>query len=109
VDFDTAEKTLAAGDNAKQWLTAHALRLRRDRPELFTAYTALRAEGEAADHVLAFDRGGAVTVVTRLPHALAERGGWGGTTLTLPDGNVRKVAELLDGWPAAVVVVGGPA
>jgi (1->4)-alpha-D-glucan 1-alpha-D-glucosylmutase len=109
VDFDTAEKTLAAGDNAKQWLTAHALRLRRDRPELFTAYTALRAEGEAADHVLAFDRGGAVTVVTRLPHALAERGGWGGTTLTLPDGSVRKVAELLDGWPAAVVVLDGPA
>ena len=35
--------------------------------------------GAAADHVLAFDRGGAVTVVTRLPVGLAARGGWGDT------------------------------
>ena len=61
-----------------------ALRLRRDRPELFTSYTPLRAEGPAADHVLAFDRGGAVTVVTRLPLGLAAKGGWGETTLALP-------------------------
>ena len=47
--------------------TREALRLRRDRPELFTSYAPCPASGEAADHVLAFDRGGAVTVVTRLP------------------------------------------
>ena len=35
--------------------------------------------GEAADHVLAFDRGGAITVATRLPVGLAARGGWGDT------------------------------
>ena len=34
-----------------------ALTLRRDRPELFTTYAPVAAAGEAADHVLAFDRG----------------------------------------------------
>ena len=38
-----------------------------------------RPTGPAADHVLAFDRGGAVTVATRLPVGLAARGGWGDT------------------------------
>ena len=45
VDFDAAERALAAGSNPKQALTARALRLRRDRPELFTSYTPLRAAG----------------------------------------------------------------
>ena len=52
---------------AKLLVTRAALRLRRDRPELFSGYTPLTASGEAAGHVLAFDRGGAVTVVARLP------------------------------------------
>ena len=59
---------------------------------------------EAADHALAFDRGGAVTVVTRLPHGLARRGGCGETTLTLSDGMARRVAELLGDRPAVVLV-----
>ena len=42
---------------------------------------------------MAFDRGGAITVATRLPVALAERG-WGDTTLSLPDG---AWADLLTG------------
>ncbi|HQR25993.1 MAG TPA: malto-oligosyltrehalose synthase [Nocardioides sp.] len=70
----------------KLLVTSAALRLRRDRPELFTGYGPLAAAGDAAAHVLAFDRGGAVTVVTRLPVGLAARGGWGGTTLALPAG-----------------------
>ena len=82
-------------------MTARALRLRRDRPDLFTSYTPLHADGPAADHVVAFDRGGAVTVVTRLPYGLARRGGWAETTLTLPDRSVRRVADLLAGAPAA--------
>ncbi len=36
VDFDAAIASLADGSNTKQTLTAEALRLRRDRPELFT-------------------------------------------------------------------------
>ena len=41
------------------------------------------ADGPAAEHVLAFDRGGVVAVATRLPVGLARRGGWGDTTLSL--------------------------
>ena len=74
VDFDAAEQSLVRQSNAKQALTARALRLRRDRPELFTTYTPVLAEGPAAEHVLAFDRGGAVTVVTRLPLGLVGEG-----------------------------------
>ncbi|CUR55619.1 Maltooligosyl trehalose synthase [metagenome] len=71
---------------AKLAVTYAALTLRRDRPDLFTAYDPLSAEGPAADHVLAFDRGGAVSVVTRLPVGLAARGGWAETVLRLPEG-----------------------
>ena len=48
---------------------------------------------------LAFDRGGAVTVVTRLPHGLAARGGWGDTTLALPAGRWRDL--LTERWSPA--------
>lgn len=71
---------------AKLLVTSRALRARRDRPELFTGYRPLAASGPAADHVLAFDRGGAVTVTTRLPVGLARSGGWAGTRIALPGG-----------------------
>lgn len=71
---------------AKLALTRAALRLRRDRPELFDGYVALHAEGPASAHALAFDRGGAITVVTRLPVGLHARGGWQDTVLDLPEG-----------------------
>jgi (1->4)-alpha-D-glucan 1-alpha-D-glucosylmutase len=83
VDYDDRISLLADGGHPKLRLTAAALRLRRERPELFTTYAAVPAEGPAAGHVLAFDRGGAVTVVTRLPVGLARRGGWGDTALAL--------------------------
>jgi malto-oligosyltrehalose synthase/malto-oligosyltrehalose trehalohydrolase len=105
VDFDDRAAALAAVDRsaavapagldddgaAKLLLTHRALVLRRDRPELFTGYAPVPADGPAAGHALAFDRGGAVTVATRLPHGLAERGGWADTTLRLPDGRWRDV------------------
>jgi (1->4)-alpha-D-glucan 1-alpha-D-glucosylmutase len=103
VDFDAAEASLADGSNPKQALTARALRLRRDRPELFTAYTPLVAQGPAADHVVAYDRGGAVVVATRLPLGLARAGGWRDTTVTLTDGTTRRVADLLGDRPAVVL------
>ena len=102
---------------AKLWLTREALRLRRDREELFGDYRPVLATGPAADHVLAFDRGGAVTVATRLPLGLAARGGWADTTLELPSGewvdvlSGRVVAggavhlgELLTDLPVALLV-----
>ncbi len=104
VDFDAAAASLEAGKNEKQALTAEALRLRRDRPELFTSYDAVTVEGPAADHVLAFDRGGVVAVVTRLPIGLEAKGGWGETILRLPTGTAR-VADVLADRPAALVVL----
>jgi (1->4)-alpha-D-glucan 1-alpha-D-glucosylmutase len=79
--------------HAKLLVTQAALTLRRNQPHRFTGYSPVRPEGDAADHVLAFDRGGALTVATRLPVGLAARG-WGDTTLPLPDG---RWADLLTG------------
>ncbi|PZF82627.1 malto-oligosyltrehalose synthase [Jiangella anatolica] len=100
---------------AKLWVVSRALRLRRDRPELFTAYRRVPAHGPAADHAIAFDRGGAVTVATRLPVRLERRGGWADTVVELPDGLVdvltgrpyggpARLADLLDHYPVALLV-----
>jgi (1->4)-alpha-D-glucan 1-alpha-D-glucosylmutase len=73
-------------DMDKLLVTAAALRLRRQHPDWFAGeYTPLAAEGPAARHAVSFARGGhAVTVVTRLPAGLRQRGGWAGTALPLP-------------------------
>ena len=130
VDFDRRATLLAGGDlalttgyddegAAKLAVTRAALTLKRDRPGLFGAYGALAAEGEAADHALAFDRGGAVTVVTRLPVGLAARGGWGDTALRLPTGSWTEqltgrsftghvlLADLLGELPVALLAEDG--
>ncbi len=101
----------------KLLVTSRALRLRRDRPELFDGYAAVAADGAAADHVFAFDRGGAIAVATRLPVGLAAAGGWRDTVLHLPPGRWRdeftgrlagpghvSVADLLDTYPVALLV-----
>lgn len=101
---------------AKLWVTRHALRLRRDRPELFTSYTPVIADGPASDHCLAFDRGGAITVATRLPITLSSRDhGWAATTVPLTgrwrdvltgrehDGPT-PVAEVVADLPVALLV-----
>ena len=85
VDFDERRMLLAAIRSgahpplddtgaAKLLVTTRALHLRRDRPELFSRYSPLAVIGEAADHLIAFDRGGAVTLATRLPVGLEARG-----------------------------------
>ena len=107
-DLDaTASPALLSGaedyGNAKLWVTRTALRLRRDRRDLFSTYTSLESHGSAAEHVLAFDRGGAVTVGTRLPVRLEEQGGWGDTTLRLPPGRWR---DLLAGDRSGDVLSG---
>ncbi|MDI6912460.1 malto-oligosyltrehalose synthase [Nocardioides sp.] len=118
VDFDHRAAVLAGTDSDdavdKLHVTCSALTLRRDRPELFTTYAGLRATGPAAEHVLAFDRGGAITVATRLPVGLAARGGWADTRLELPPGRWHDVltgavasprlADLLETLPVALLV-----
>ncbi len=116
VDYDDRVALLADGGHPKLRVTTTALRLRRDRPELFTSYAAVPASGPAADHVLAFDRGGAVTVVTRLPVGLDERGGWADTVLSL-DGTWRdaltgrvvtaRLDDVLRDLPVALLVRDG--
>ncbi|MFD4273332.1 malto-oligosyltrehalose synthase [Streptomyces cyaneofuscatus] len=74
----------------KQEVTAAALRLRRELPEVFGesgTYVPVEARGAAAGHVVAFSRSGEVVVaVTRLSLRLAEDGGWRDTVVELPAG-----------------------
>jgi len=103
----------------KLLVVANALRLRRDRPQLFTGYSPLPATGPASDHCVAFDRGGVIAVATRLPIGLAAAGGWVGTRLTLPAGSWRNVlrgkscetyldgadlTDLLTDYPVAILL-----
>jgi len=92
VDFGTRRALLASLGTpppvdgtgvAKLWVVAQTLRARREHPELFSGYTPVRAAGAAAPHALAFDRGGAISVSTRLPVRLHRDGGWRDTTLRL--------------------------
>ncbi len=101
---------------AKLLLVSRALRLRRDRPELFTGYTPIQASGPAAAHAVAFDRGGAVAVATRLPVGLERLGGWGDTALPVAGGRwvdvltgaawrgpAIRLADLLATYPVALL------
>lgn len=101
---------------AKFWVVRHALRLRRERPELFTGYARVVATGTSAHHLLAFDRGGAITAVTRLPYTLStDHHGWADTVLPLAGswrdvltgsvhaGDVRPDA-LFQHYPVALMV-----
>ncbi|WP_067454710.1 malto-oligosyltrehalose synthase [Actinomadura macra] len=71
-------------DDEKLMVTSRTLRLRRSRPEWFgpgAGHEPVAAHGPAAGHVVAFARGGAIAVATRLPVGLERRGGWAGTTV----------------------------
>jgi (1->4)-alpha-D-glucan 1-alpha-D-glucosylmutase len=107
-------------DAAKLLVTSRALRLRRDRPELFTGYSPVPATGAAAGHLVAFDRGagspGALTLATRLPRGLEQRGGWQDTAISLAAAMTDQltgrsygpgpadVAEILRDYPVALLV-----
>jgi (1->4)-alpha-D-glucan 1-alpha-D-glucosylmutase len=115
----------------KLWVTATALRLRRERPEVFgrgSSYTPLLASGQRQDHVVAFVRGGEVLTVA--PRLVIGLGGaftdweWGDTELPVPGGRWRcalsghvvdgggdvRLADLLAAFPVALLTRdGGPA
>jgi (1->4)-alpha-D-glucan 1-alpha-D-glucosylmutase len=131
VDFELRRRILAmldagalpqvgAGGAAKLLVTSRALRLRRDRPELFIDYAPLAASGPAADHLVAFDRGGAIALATRLPVGLAARGGWGDTMVDVGSapvvdvltgrrhpGGALRLAEALEHYPVALLAEEG--
>jgi (1->4)-alpha-D-glucan 1-alpha-D-glucosylmutase len=101
---------------AKLWVVSRTLRARRDHPEMFTGYTPLLVDGPALQHLVAFDRGGAITLATRLPVGLAAMGGWGHAGLALPPGHYRDaltgalftgrlpVADALGRYPVALLL-----
>jgi (1->4)-alpha-D-glucan 1-alpha-D-glucosylmutase len=102
VDYDLRRELLAALDAgevpavdgtgaAKLLVVSRTLRARREHPEWFDGYEPVAATGTAADHVVAFDRGGVVAVATRLPAGLAAAGGWDDTALPLPTGAWRDL------------------
>ncbi|WP_438856086.1 malto-oligosyltrehalose synthase [Agromyces sp. M3QZ16-3] len=90
---------------AKLLVTSRALRARRDHPEWFTRYRPLEVVGDAARHAIAFDRGGAVTVATRLPLGLAARVG-GAPSASAPDGAWGDTAVLTAGGPVVDLLTG---
>jgi (1->4)-alpha-D-glucan 1-alpha-D-glucosylmutase len=112
----TAPPALDGTALAKLWVVSRALRARRDHPELFTGYTPLLVDGPMQRHLAAFDRGGAITLATRLPVGLSAAGGWGATTLVLPSGRYRdvftgsvytdelSVADALGQYPVALLL-----
>ncbi len=94
---DELRETMADG-RIKLYLVSRALRLRRERPQLFAegGYTPLATSGAGAEHVCAFARTrgdeAAIVVVPRLVAGLLGEGEgppigaiWGDTSLALPD------------------------
>jgi (1->4)-alpha-D-glucan 1-alpha-D-glucosylmutase len=128
VDFATRRQRLDAltgldqlpavddSGRAKLWLIRQTLRALAERPELFVKYTPVRAQGSAHDHLVAFDRGGAITLATRLPVGLESSGGWNDTVVTLPEGEYRDaltgtvrhgdmpVSDALGRYPVALLL-----
>jgi (1->4)-alpha-D-glucan 1-alpha-D-glucosylmutase len=99
----------------KLLVTSKALRLRRQDPEAFVgSYKPLPT---SSGHAVAFGRGDSVvTIATRLPVALYRLGGWGDSTVVLPDGDWKdvltgrsvgsgaaRIHDLLDELPVALL------
>lgn len=85
IDYTALRTALASAIHPKMRVIAAALALRKERPETFLhgTYTPLLAEGDAADHLVAFHRGQDVVVaVTRWSMRLAQKG-WGKTVVEL--------------------------
>jgi (1->4)-alpha-D-glucan 1-alpha-D-glucosylmutase len=115
LDHQSEAPAICADGVAKLWVVSRVLRLRREWADLFTSYTPLAARGPAARHVVAFDRGGAIAVATRLPATLDRAGGWRDTTLELGSDATdvisgRRVAgavamaDLFADYPVALLV-----
>jgi (1->4)-alpha-D-glucan 1-alpha-D-glucosylmutase len=80
----------ACEERLKLYVAARLLRFRLDNPDLFNmVYQSLEAEGEEAEHVLAYlrigEEGTVLVVVSRFPAVLEGRGGFKGTRLSLPE------------------------
>ncbi|MDO5645083.1 MAG: malto-oligosyltrehalose synthase [Dermabacter sp.] len=109
----------------KLLLTARALEVRARFPEAFIGEdTEYRPVPTTTAHAFAFARAEgpglparSVTVATRLPRSLSERGGWDASRIVIDEGCWRDVltgrsfrgpdvplADLLEAWPVALLV-----
>lgn len=92
VDYAARRAALDGLQHPKIRVVTTALQLRRNHPDTFLRgdYIPVLAEGDAAEHVIAFRRGGeghdVLVAVTRWTVRLAENG-WGNTVVPLPDGS----------------------
>nr|WP_120492233.1 malto-oligosyltrehalose synthase [Corynebacterium lactis] len=81
-------------DAVKLMVTHHGLKLRAERPDSFVdgTYQPVFAEGIGERHLVGAARGpkgqaqDVIALVTRRPIGLQREGGWGDTTVTLPEG-----------------------
>ncbi len=97
LDAGSAAHTL---DDEKLLVTSRALRLRRERPELFGEHAAYAPVESHGGHAAGFRRGeDVVVVVTRAPNDLEREGGWSSERVDLPDGewHDRLTGRRLDG------------
>jgi len=88
VNYDELRSAATELTHPKMRVVTTALSVRNERPSTFLrgGYTPAFADGDAADHLVAFYRGHDVLVaVTRYSLRLAETG-WRNTTMTLSDG-----------------------
>ncbi|WNG89962.1 malto-oligosyltrehalose synthase [Mycobacterium sp. ITM-2016-00317] len=118
VDYAARREALATGEHPKMRVVRAALHLRRERPDTFLSggYQPLLADGDAAEHVVSFQRGDDVVVAVGRWTARLDETGWGETTLTLPEGtwtdrltgaSLRgpvRAADLFAGLPVALLV-----
>lgn len=113
---------VSLADRAKQAVVHEGVYLRRQHPDIFLQgeYQAVFGVGEAASHLVGMARGisglDVVALATRRPLALEDRGGWGETTVTLPEGTwtdrltgttftgTVPVLDVLDVLPTALLV-----
>ena len=100
--FSDAPPSIDETGAAKLWITRHALRLRLSRPESFISYRPVAAHGAGRDHLVGFDRGGAITLATRLPVGLAAAGGWRDTIIKITTPHTDMLTGR--GWNGAVAV-----
>jgi (1->4)-alpha-D-glucan 1-alpha-D-glucosylmutase len=101
---------------AKLWITRQALLLRRTRPDWFDSYRAVEASGPAQHHLIGFNRGGVITLATRLPVGLAATGGWRDTAVEISAPHIdlltghhwngtAAVGDLLASYPVALLAL----
>ncbi|KDE97433.1 maltooligosyl trehalose synthase [Mycolicibacterium aromaticivorans JS19b1 = JCM 16368] len=88
VDYPKRSAELERLSHSKIRVVQAALQARRDHPEAFLSgdYRPVLAEGTAAPHIVAFQRGVDVLVAVSRWTVRLHHDGWGDTTLPLPDG-----------------------